>query len=307
MMHRFADKEVGVPGHDPEMLRNSLEYLRGEGVGIVPLHEILRTARAGGDISGQVAFTVDDGYADFYRIAEPIFQAFDSPVTVFLTTGFLDGQQWMWWDRVRFVLQHTEKSGVRLDLEDTAVELSWKREGEGEAAAATLSEVLREMNTSQRKEAIITLEDALEVTPPDHPPQEYSPLRWTEVRDLGKRGVFFGPHTVTHPNLATLPRDEALAEVRESWNRLRAESDTAVPLFCFPYGKPWNLTPEVLCLPQEAGMDGAVVAREQYLSARDASDHPFELPRFGWPNTLPEVRHITSGMSRAKDLLLFRG
>jgi hypothetical protein len=104
--------------------------------------------------------------------------------------------------------------------------------------------------------------------------------------------------------LAQLAEDEATWEIEGSWKRTKEETDAAVPIFCFPYGRPWSLTHEVLGLPQAVGLEGAVTAEERYSSARDFQWNPHALPRFGWPDTLGEVRHITSGMSRAKDILL---
>src|ERR1700687_2210294 len=103
MLHRFRDKERRVGGHAPDSVRSGLEYLRREHYELLPLDEIFR--RLAGDGTGlarAIAFTMDDGYLDQAEIGASLFAEFDCPVTTFVSTGFLDRQVWLWWDRVEY-------------------------------------------------------------------------------------------------------------------------------------------------------------------------------------------------------------
>src|ERR1700722_6235165 len=86
-LHRFRDVEIGNPGHDPQLLRDNLSWLRANNCSLLSLTELLDRLAEGAPLKRVVAFTVDDGYAEFARIAAPIFAEFDCPVTVFLTPG----------------------------------------------------------------------------------------------------------------------------------------------------------------------------------------------------------------------------
>ena len=110
-LHRFRDAEVGNAGHDPNLLRANLAWLRKNKYTPLPVTELIDRLVEGVSVQRTVAFTVDDGYADFVRVAAPIFAEFDCPVTVFLTTGFVDRRQWMWWDAVAVAL--STHSGAR--------------------------------------------------------------------------------------------------------------------------------------------------------------------------------------------------
>ena len=50
-----------------------------------------------------IAFTVDDGYQDVAQVAAEIFLEYDCPLSIFLTTGFIDGHLWHWWDQIEFI------------------------------------------------------------------------------------------------------------------------------------------------------------------------------------------------------------
>ena len=73
-----------------------------------------------------VAFTIDDGYLDHAKVAAPIFAEFDCPVTTFVTTGFLDGQLWLWWDRIQYVFENTPRTSVTLSPSGVRLTYSWR-------------------------------------------------------------------------------------------------------------------------------------------------------------------------------------
>lgn len=58
-----------------------------------------------------------------------------------------------------------------------------------------------------------------------------------EMREMGRRGISFGAHTLTHPDLTRLPPDRAEAEVRGSKSALEDQLGAPVDYFCYPYGR----------------------------------------------------------------------
>ena len=61
-------------------------------------------------------------------------------------------------------------------------------------------------------------------------------LDWDQVRALAARGIEFGGHTVTHPDLTELPLDELADEIRGARDRIEAELGVAPTSFAPPYG-----------------------------------------------------------------------
>ena len=117
MLHRFTATGSG-PGHSVTLLTEQLAHLRRQRYRLIGLPELLaELAEAGRPLPPTVAFTVDDGYADFATLAAPVFAEFDCPVTVFLATGFLDGELWLWWDRVRCSFKRALRRTCSLTLD----------------------------------------------------------------------------------------------------------------------------------------------------------------------------------------------
>src|SRR5690349_395452 len=117
MLHRFRAPGYGTFGHDVPTLRRALSHLRRKRYHLLSLEQLLRLAAEGEHVPDRsVAFTIDDGYVDHAEVASPVFAEFDCPVTTFVTTGFLDGQLWFWWDRIEYAFTNTQKSRLSVVL-----------------------------------------------------------------------------------------------------------------------------------------------------------------------------------------------
>jgi peptidoglycan/xylan/chitin deacetylase (PgdA/CDA1 family) len=63
-------------------------------------------------------------------------------------------------------------------------------------------------------------------------------LSWSEVRELHSRGIHFGSHTVSHPQLRTLHLNQVEEEVRASKKVIEDRIGGAVRSFSYPYAFP---------------------------------------------------------------------
>ena len=231
-LHRFTDPEHEVEGTDPATLRDHLAYLRRHNYRLLSLTAALRLLEDGdaGWRTPAVAFTVDDGYADFAAIAAPIFAEFDCPVTLFVTTGFLDGQLWLWWDRVAHVFQQTRQTSVLLRVGPEVLSYRWSTPSERVGAQQDVIERLQMVGVSEREAVITSLTHQLDVELPARPPSSFAPISWDDVRRTARLGATFGPHTVTHPILALTNDATCNWEIQESYRRVRQETDASVPV-----------------------------------------------------------------------------
>jgi peptidoglycan/xylan/chitin deacetylase (PgdA/CDA1 family) len=307
MMHRFRDPERRVDGHDPAELRRALAHLRRERYQLVALEDPFRRAAGNGPpLRRAVAFTIDDGYLDHATVAAPIFAEFDCPVTTFVTTGFLDGLLWLWWDRIEYVFRHTLRR--ELTVARGAADLSYVADparGYARAVAACVARY-KALPDGEKHAAISRLAAAADVELPDRAPPEYAPMSWSQLRSCEAGTMTFGPHTVTHPVLSKTTDEQSRHEIEESWRRLRVESRRPLKVFCYPNGGWSDFGAREIAELNRLGFLGAVVGEHDYAdvrSLRKAPDERFKVRRFAYPGQLPLLIQLASGVERAKQIL----
>ncbi len=62
-------------------------------------------------------------------------------------------------------------------------------------------------------------------------------LSWKDVQELSRWGFTFGSHTLTHPVLTRLDKEQAVSEVQVSKMEIEDHLGIAVNLFAYPYGR----------------------------------------------------------------------
>jgi len=104
-------------------------------------------------------------------------------------------------------------------------------------------------------------------------------LSWQQISELARNGIDFGSHTVTHPKLVDLSRDEIAFQLLESKKQI--ESHLRIPCDCFayPFAFPEGNSSFVKLLQEILSTSGYLtgVTTKVGLSAHD--DLPFFLKR----------------------------
>jgi peptidoglycan/xylan/chitin deacetylase (PgdA/CDA1 family) len=72
-------------------------------------------------------------------------------------------------------------------------------------------------------------------------------LSWAEVNEMRRYGIEFGAHTLTHPDLRTIPLDRARREIEGSKQVIEDVLGIPVPSFAYPFGRS---TPQVRALAE---------------------------------------------------------
>ena len=302
-LHRFDEPGRGIRGQDPRALRADLAYLRKHRYELVSVGDVVdRFIERPANGSAAIAFTVDDGYYDWFEVAAPIFAEFDCPVTVFLATGFIDGDLWNWWDQVEYLVESTAHTSLRISG-DAEWAYEWSTPAERQRAATQLVHRLERIPTARKLELIAVMGALLEVPLPRYAPPRYAPMTWDQVRSAARHGATFGPHTVTHPILAQSTDAECRFEIEESWRRVRQETDAVVSVFAYPNGQPHAVTMREAAEVARAGMVGAVTTRQRYVERAAPRAEPlaqYLVPRFPYPLDRAHLVQLTTGLERAK-------
>jgi peptidoglycan/xylan/chitin deacetylase (PgdA/CDA1 family) len=296
MLHRFAEPEHGLFGHDPDQFRRSLERLRRDGYAMLTVTEAVHRLTEGrGFPMRSVVFTMDDGYRGALEQSVELFQAFDCPLTVFVTTGFIDGSCWLWWDQIEYVCLESGRTSIDVDWNDSIVRLDLADPRTTIDTLLQTCEWCKTLPDARKWEFIRCLAEAAEVEIPTRAPAQYEPLTWPEMRSLEEKGIAFGPHTVTHPILTQVDDSQAEWEIAESRARVRKELRRPVDVFAYPNGAYASREIDILT---RLGMKGAVTTRGDYTAVvRPGVTHRsrFEIPRFGYPETPEALMLIASG------------
>ena len=303
MLHRFARGATYRHGYPVAALRATLAWLRRNRYPLISLRELVDGLERGHAPSRAVVFTIDDGYAEQATVAGPVFAEFDCPVTTFLTTGFLDGQLWLWWDRIDYVFSLTTRRQVSIDIGGHRIAYSWSADAERRTAQGELIKLCKRMPNEVKHDTIGQLAAALDVELPNRPPEQYAPMTWDDARAAERSGMTFGPHTVTHPILSKTSDACLEQEVGGSWRRLQEELTNPLPVFCYPNGEQPDYGPREIALLQRFKLQAAVLSTPGYASPegfRRSAMSPFELPRFSCPIQLPLVIQVVSGAERFK-------
>ena len=112
MYHRFSEcPEYGFV--DRDTFDRQVHYLRSR-FNLFTMCDLLKSYDEKGSFpNNAVVITVDDGYRDFYDIAYPVLREHKTPATFFVTTRFVDGDFWLWPDKIKFILQESKSVNLQ--------------------------------------------------------------------------------------------------------------------------------------------------------------------------------------------------
>jgi len=160
-------------------------------------------------------------------VAYPILRALGLPATFFVCPGLVERADWLWNHEARRRLYALRGEA----LAELAAALG---------APAEVPGFVRWMKTLPLARRRAVEAAVREATPGWRPSaaerEDYDVAGWDELKRLDRRVVTIGSHTLTHPILTSLTRDELEAELIGSRAALEAELDRPVADFCYPNG-----------------------------------------------------------------------
>nr|MCH9792378.1 polysaccharide deacetylase family protein [Planctomycetota bacterium] len=181
-----------------------------------------------------VLITFDDGYRDNYEWAFPILNAYNSPATFFLTTGFLDERKVAWWDEISWMVRSaTSTSLPENSWTTTALSLE---PADHNQTIKTLLKVFKKLSGGKTGDYLNFL---AEKTGSGRCPQEIADqvwMTWDMVREMHEVGMDFGGHTVNHPILANHPEEKQRFELEHCKQRIESEIGQTISAFSYPVG-----------------------------------------------------------------------
>ena len=183
-----------------------------------------------------VAVTFDDGYDDNFEIAAPILEHFGIRATFYVTVDSIEATVPPWFIRIRHAIWTSPKKEWLAPLDDRILKIG--NRNDRVAALRHASKQCANLVGGRQEEGIRVIENALGVKPFT---PEKAFVTWEKIKKLHEKGHIIGSHTLTHPNLAHVGKEDLHFELTESKRVL--EKELCTPVIHFSYPNP-ALTPQ---------------------------------------------------------------
>ncbi len=239
---------------------------------VLPLREAVHRLRDGTLPPRAVCVTFDDGYRNNLEVAEPVLRRFGIPATVFITQRAIETGI-MWNDLVIEALRSAQGT---MDL--SRLGLGMVDKASIERPDQFVLEMLKAFKYRPLEERWTAARELYEQCARRAPPQLM--LDEADLRELARRGVELGAHTVNHPILAKLSPDAAMREIADCADWLAGIAGERPRSFAYPNGRPGTDFNGIhMQQAREAGFELAVST--EWNCASRGSD-VFALPRVSY-------------------------
>jgi peptidoglycan/xylan/chitin deacetylase (PgdA/CDA1 family) len=237
----------------------------------IPLQKLISAKRDTELPQRPVSLTFDDGYLDNLKAAKPLLEHFQTPATMFLTTGYFAAAHEYWWDALeRIVFGHALPNG-NLTLEINKQTHTWtvdtsscatlpgdtwraweEPRNSRDALYQSLYKILSPLTLNEKHAVLKQLESWSGAEPLIR--EGYRSVTVSEARELAASPqIEVGAHTVTHPVLSSQSVAVQKSEIQESAHTLERLIEKPVTSFAYPYGKRSHYTRKTVSLLRESG------------------------------------------------------
>jgi peptidoglycan/xylan/chitin deacetylase (PgdA/CDA1 family) len=218
-----------------------------------------------------LVITFDDGYADNHEIAFELLRKHELTATVFVTTSFVDSGQPLWFDRSAYIINTIPEGPLVIDGAKHEFEITNRNRKE------TIREV-RDLFLSVSNDERVRLLEEMEHRSGVHIEHEHldlaRPLSWDQIKEMSDYGIEIGSHTVTHPYLTSLTRDQLEYELGESKKEIEKHTGRSVRSIAYPAGV---YDEEVVECVKECGYQFGL--SYEHGVGKLTKDDPFSIPR----------------------------
>lgn len=241
-----------------------------------------------------IAITVDDGYEDFYQIAWPILQRYKVPATFYVTTGFVDEKLWLWPDQLTWILGSALESmdSVMPFTDGTETVVPPANPEDQQRLFGRLVSYLLSIPEEKKHAFLHALAEHWKLRIPEKAPDWARPVSWSQLAEMQSNGLEVGGHSVSHPSLSQVSREQAEDEIIGSRDALVANLGDAERSFCYPNGTLEDFVGAQVPLIKQAGFTGAAVA---FADAQGQSQR-YAMRRHSGSDNLFEFFKVVSGV-----------
>lgn len=265
--HRAVDRDYAASGLPVQCFEQQLDWLL-RCRQVVPLSDYLEMKeQAKPSFRNLVALTFDDGLGSTFERVYPLLQRHSLPATFFVSTSHLQPGKLLWFSYLNALCFESDYTSI--DVAGSSFGLSTAEERK--RTRRSLGAMAR---AGSNAKALIDDLTAAYPLPADLV-AEYGGLSSAQLSLFGKSDLIeCGAHTVNHPYLDQLSREEQEGEIVSSRQQLSALTGRDVRYFAYPNG---DYNHDTLALLKQEGFDAAFATHRQRLGI----DKRLEIVRLG--------------------------
>lgn len=194
--------------------------------------DLISSCIEGNPIKDAVVVTFDDGYHDFADYAFPILQEERVPAVLFATTGFINGDLWLWPDQIMYAVENRGNQSVSFPGASGTLDKNLS----DDECWNYIADFCLTLPPEERNEVICQLYRNIDLDIPNEAPDRFRSLSWQQVKEMQALGLTVESHSYSHPILTKLTDQEIINELKKSKEMIQTNLGCKVQGFCYPNG-----------------------------------------------------------------------
>ena len=180
-----------------------------------------------------VIITFDDGFVDNFEVAYPVLKELEIPATFFVTVGQIGEKESFWFDKVVYMIKKAMPGTYHLNSIDKTIEI---HATEKKNNIRDLLRILKQTDNEKRLALVDELEAQFSHAFYEHEKTLSATMSWEQIIELSRNGMEIASHTMTHPVLSKLSRDELEWELSESKRIIEEKTGHSCESISYPVG-----------------------------------------------------------------------
>lgn len=294
MYHRIIDLDID-PWNlsiSPENFETQMQIIKKYCIP-VKMRDMVRRIKHFQFGKKEIVISFDDAYGDNFYKAKPILEENGIPASFFVVSGAINKKEEFWWDDIERIILNTEKLPQVFEMAIGSRIYHWKISSQEKQRPLKYSpgsyhnntelskkelyyalwEILGRLSFKEKKDILKQIASWAGQTLASR--SDYLPMNFKEIVSLASSSLFeIGAHTVNHPMLSRLSREEQKEEILQSKIALENIISTHIKGFCYPHG---DYSSETLKILKNLGFKYACTVASKAVTL---DNNPYLLPRF---------------------------
>ena len=187
-----------------------------------------------------IVFTFDDGYADNYTYAYPIFKKYNIPFIIYIATGLIDRFTSLWWYQLEDIIMYNNAVSLSNGMYYSCDSISEK-----ETTFLAIRRIIQELPSVDFEIQLRELLSGYSLNFEKYTDELM--LTWHQILELSKSPICtIGAHTVTHSRLSNMSITDLNKEITESKSILEDKIKQKVDHFAYPFGTSFEVNDQVV-------------------------------------------------------------